>query len=395
VGSGRCYYQNGLATYTLNATVYAGANLIANGSPRNPCPYYNGTTFTDASGVLWRMQCGVDTSSPTTGSTVNSTSVLTMADCMAQCTGQCYSFMFSISDAAGEPADGSTATALLGTCYLRTTLFTTISNVGLYNYAVRAVPPAPASTTSASVATTSVPAPSVVSTSAIPVSNTASASGSANTGVCTTTGQVQPNTPVCPAAGGQSFVSPCGSNYTITCGSDTNPSSVSDAASTSLSDCMAQCDAYAGCRAAVFANGNRCYLKTQFTGLTNTGSAQSLVRLIPPNPAYAVPFPAGSVNASSGCGQALPAGLVADGASVQYNYTDSAGNARLYRIHIPKYYDPSKASPLIFGFPGNAATALEIESQTQFNDATVNPYGIAVYVQGRPRIPIKPKLQYR
>lgn len=109
-----------------------------------------------------------------------------------------------------------------------------------------------------------------------------------------------------------------------------------------------------------------------------------MVRYIPPNPDFASPPQAPCQNCSAGCGQALPVGYVAGGASVNVaNVVGPDGKTRPnILIHIPKFYDPNKASPLIFGFPGNGAEASEIEGQTGMSDGDTNPYGIMVYVTG-------------
>jgi poly(3-hydroxybutyrate) depolymerase len=62
--------------------------------------------------------------------------------------------------------------------------------------------------------------------------------------------------------------------------------------------------------------------------------------------------------------------------------TPSDGIPRSFLVHIPQYYDINKASPVIFGFHGNGADAETIQRQTGFNDGGLNPYAIAVYVQG-------------
>jgi poly(3-hydroxybutyrate) depolymerase len=62
--------------------------------------------------------------------------------------------------------------------------------------------------------------------------------------------------------------------------------------------------------------------------------------------------------------------------------TPSDGIPRTYLVHIPQYYDINKASPIIFAYHGNGGDPKGIESQTRFNDASINPFAIAVYVQG-------------
>lgn len=153
----------------------------------------------------------------------------------------------------------------------------------------------------------------------------------------------------------------------------------------SLHECMQQCDNYPNCMAATL-GGNACYLKTSFSTTTGGGTAgvNSIVRYIPPNPNFAAPPQAPCLNCSAGCGSALPQGYVAGGATVNIAkvVNPSDGKARAIAIHIPKFYDPNRASPLIFGFPGNADDAAGIEGLTGMSDGNVNPYGIMVYVTG-------------
>jgi len=143
---------------------------------------------------------------------------------------------------------------------------------------------------------------------------------------------------------------------------------------------MLKCDAYPGCRAAVL-DGNTCYFKTGFTSLITSGQSATkaaLVRYVPPNPAYAPPVAA----TGGGCGKALPANITANGPSVYFGMTPSDGFPRTYLVHIPQYYDINKASPIIFAFHGNGDSAEGIEGQTRLNDAGINPFAIAVYVNG-------------
>ncbi|KAI6902254.1 putative ferulic acid esterase [Hortaea werneckii] len=150
----------------------------------------------------------------------------------------------------------------------------------------------------------------------------------------------------------------------------------------SLAACMALCDGYVGCRSASF-NGNACYLKTGYEGLTNANSGLGVLAMnVPPNPAYPVPVLAPGTNTSSGCGTPLPNGVTPDGASTTFTLAGPDGFTREYAIHIPKYYDTNRASPLIMAFPGNGDTAANIEPQTRMSSSELNPYGIAVYVTG-------------
>ena len=149
---------------------------------------------------------------------------------------------------------------------------------------------------------------------------------------------------------------------------------------------MQQCDNYPGCKA-ITHGGNACYLKTSFSATTGGGTqgVNSAVRYIPPIPNFAAPPQAPCQNCSAGCGLALPAGYVAGGSTVfianVLNPSDGKTRPNI-GIHIPKFYDPSRASPVIFGFPGNDADALAIESMTGMSDGTTNPYAIMVYVTG-------------
>ncbi|RMY93795.1 hypothetical protein D0861_01699 [Hortaea werneckii] len=153
-------------------------------------------------------------------------------------------------------------------------------------------------------------------------------------------------------------------------------------AASSLAACMALCDGYAGCRSASF-NGNACYIKTGYSGLTNANSGLGVLAMnVPPNPAYPVPVLAPGTNTSSGCGMPLPNGVTPDGASTTFTLAGPDGFSREYAIHIPKYYDTNRASPLIMAFPGNGDTAANIEPQTRMSNSELNPYGIAVYVTG-------------
>ncbi|KAI7320186.1 putative ferulic acid esterase, partial [Hortaea werneckii] len=121
----------------------------------------------------------------------------------------------------------------------------------------------------------------------------------------------------------------------------------------------------------------------QFACLTNANSGLGVLAMnVPPNPAYPVPVVAPGTNTSSGCGTPLPNGVTPDGASTTFTLAGPDGFTREYAIHIPKYYDTNRASPLIMAFPGNGDTAANIEPQTRMSSSELNPYGIAVYVTG-------------
>lgn len=215
-------------------------------------------------------------------------------------------------------------------------------------------------------------------------SSTTSASSSATSLVCT--GTPVPSAPVCSGSSGLlgNFMDACGYNYTIYCTSDTAPGSVTQYALPSISSCMQACDNYPGCRAATFVSGT-CYIKTSFANLvstTNTAIA-ALVRYIPPNPAYPAPVAAPGTNTSTGCGSMLPAGVTPGGTSVYFNIINpSDGLQRNWTIHIPQFYNPNAASPLIMAFPGNGESASNIENETGMSDSVTNPYAIMAYVNG-------------
>ncbi|KAK6396992.1 hypothetical protein LTR65_007491 [Meristemomyces frigidus] len=283
-GSGHCYHRTQAGSYYLNNTVYAAANLISNGTPQLPCPYYNGTTFTNSDGSVWQVFCGFDVS----GTTISGGSPADMPGCMTACNALILEYV-DIYILDGQAA------GLLGT-----------------------------------------------------------------------------------------FTDTCGYNYTIYCTTDNNPSSVYSIGASSFVTCMRLCDNYSGCRSASF-DGNTCYIKTGFTGLTTSTNANLgvLVKYIPPNPAYPSPLPAPGTNTSSGCGTSLPAGVTPDGASTTFSFVNPSDQVlRNWTIHIPRFYNINSASPLIFAFPGNGETATNIEGETGLDDSIVNPYAVVAYVNG-------------
>ncbi|KAL9529432.1 hypothetical protein SMMN14_07033 [Sphaerulina musiva] len=84
-GVGRCYFRMDLGQFSSNSSVYAGAQLLSNGTPRLPCPYYNSTTFIDSQGYQWLVRCGFDVSASDTGSPLYGGT--NMTDCMIGCNG--------------------------------------------------------------------------------------------------------------------------------------------------------------------------------------------------------------------------------------------------------------------------------------------------------------------
>ena len=322
------------------------------------CPYYNQTTYTDTNGNIYQVYCGYDGGGNTlVPGTYRSDG---MASCMSQCDTNSGCTSFSYTYTGSEPPEGSANT--LGACYLKSGTATTNAN--------------PSVAVAVRVGSTTASSPTGSPTS------TTSSSNSVSTSACNLA--PVPSAPVCPSANGLMFTDGCGTNYTVYCGSDTSPGAATQGTANSISACMLNCDNYSGCKAATFL-GNTCYLKTAFTALTTSNNAAlvALVRYIPPNPNYAAPPQAPCQNCSSGCGSTLPAGLTPNGASVLFNFVNpSDGLLRNYTIHIPQFYDANHASPVIFAFHGNGDSAANIESQTGMSSSALNPYAIAVYVNG-------------
>ncbi|KAI7048937.1 hypothetical protein KC327_g1276 [Hortaea werneckii] len=340
VGGGRCYGYSDIGNYTASTLYYASANIIV---PNTyfPCPTYNGSTYTNPQdGSVWQIRCGVSldpgtpyASSPE-GQIVDMPSCLTACNGVAQCTAAWWQYNsnteFKDTDAQAK-----------GNCYYRTGTLTYNANpsaaaalyVKLYiklhdSFYIFAV-----------------------------------------------------------------FIYDCDfKQYFLNLNANIhmhwldNAQQFARAAATrpaaSFAACMALCDGYAGCRSASF-NGNACYIKTGYQGLTNGNSGLGVIASnVPPNPAYPVPVLAPGTNTSSGCGTPLPNGVTPDGASTTFTLAGPDGFTREYAVHIPKYYDINRASPLIMAFPGNGDTAANIEPQTRMSNSELNPYGIAVYVTG-------------
>ncbi|KAF2172277.1 carbohydrate esterase family 1 protein [Zasmidium cellare ATCC 36951] len=410
-GSGGCYYKTAPVTsfvtdapytYTNPATPavtfshYAGVALLNPGVTSYACPMYNNLQFNDRSGNVWSVTCGGHYAGLPTP---NPVAVSDMAGCMAACNtatnpgSTCTAIEYALTTAEPTSTDPSTR----GQCYMYSTAFTTtLSANPNYGYAMRVGGTATVSVTSSppyytNWATTVTPTGSTSSSTATTgQSNSLSTSASlpaATSTACLSQDPVPspPASPAsCPIGNNYTVTSACGNTYYIYCGYDTTASDMSSQPTvSSVAACIQQCDSNSRCQAATYANGI-CYWKSAYKSLstTTTTSRVAIVRYIPPNPNYAVPPTAPGTNTSTGCGQALPAGLTPDGSSVYYSLIAPDGKNRTYKVHIPRFYNVNRASPLIFGFPGNGDTASGIESQTGFNDGTLNPYGIAVYVDG-------------
>lgn len=84
---------------------------------------------------------------------------------------------------------------------------------------------------------------------------------------------------------------------------------------------------------------------------------------------------------STGCGSALPDGVVAGAPGTRIT-TTSHGIEREYLLHVPEGYDNTKQAPLYFSFHGAKRNVSEQEGLSQFSNPLFNPNGIAVYPQG-------------
>ncbi|KXT01038.1 hypothetical protein AC578_4437 [Pseudocercospora eumusae] len=384
-GSGLCYYQNReLSNYVLDAgttpnnqwgSFYGGAHMIR-ASTQQPCPYYNGTTWQDSAGNSWAIYCQRNANNAITIGSVNAAD---MASCFAICNAEseCTSFEFAYDNAEPSGITGGNG----GVCYMKN--YGGLPQESITFFATEDFATRITVTSTAVAATSSVTSVATSGAGSTPPA-TPTATGpypSGFTGVCTTSGAVSPSSPACPGANQTQYTSPCGSVYTVYCGFDNTPGYVSQQTVSDLAGCMAACDAYTNCQSASL-QGTTCYIKTGFTALTSNSGLSVIVRNIPPNPNYAIPPPAGTANASTGCGQPLWPGLVPNGASVSYSYTGSDGYTRQYLVHIPRYYYNDRASPLILGFHGQGGDAYSIERDSKLNDGARNPFGIAVYVTG-------------
>lgn len=190
----------------------------------------------------------------------------------------------------------------------------------------------------------------------------------------------QTTTPECPTYNNTQFHDDNGITYTIYCGFDTSPGSFGSTTASSFSACIDLCDNTANCKVVSYV-GTACYFKSNFYNTISSPSVDSAVFYVPP-PQYPAPV-ANYVNASSGCGTALPVGQVA-GASASTNVTVTApdGTIRDYLIHIPATYNISKAAPLIISFHGRSSTPAAHEAESGWSTSIWNPYSIVIYPAG-------------
>ncbi|KAI6823474.1 hypothetical protein KC340_g11758 [Hortaea werneckii] len=376
-GGGRCYGYTDIGNYTASTLYYASANIIA---PNTyfPCPTYNGSTYTNPQdGSVWQIRCGasLDPGTPyassSEGMMVDMPSCLTACNGVAQCTAAWWQYNSNTEYKDTDPQ-------AKGNCYYRTGTVTFNANPSAAA-AVRI-----SSAVAGWVATSSSTAqPTCTAYSSTlddqqldykqpddkqpDVKLYIELNHKLNLQFCL---YFKLNEPFYIFA---VFIYDCDfKQYFVNLNANIHMHWLNNAqqlapatrAASSLAACMALCDGYAGC-------------------LTNANSGLGVLAMnVPPNPAYPVPVLAPGTNTSSGCGMPLPNGVTPDGASTTFTLAGPDGFSREYAIHIPKYYDTNRASPLIMAFPGNGDTAANIEPQTRMSNSELNPYGIAVYVTG-------------
>lgn len=172
--------------------------------------------------------------------------------------------------------------------------------------------------------------------------------------------------------------------YIVFCNNDGNTGAANTVTGiNSFAACMALCDggSYPSCVSVSWSNG-ACYLKNDYTGVKTAANVHTAVLCsaggAPPYPAPVANY----VNASSGCGTALPSGLTAGGGSVSFNFLSPDGRTRNYLINVPSTYDVNKAAPLILTFHGKGESGSAMEMESGYSLAKWNPYGISIYPNG-------------
>jgi len=160
---------------------------------------------------------------------------------------------------------------------------------------------------------------------------------------------------------------------------------------TRLAQCLAACSAQMACVDISYIPGQngRCYLKTaQGTVYNNPGvwGARLMTNeTIFPNATsdYATwaleVFGAGT----SGCGSALPAGVVAGQSTSTYTtMVTKDGLTRQYILYIPANYSPIKPSPLIIGYHGQGDQGTTFQASSGWSANAGNPNYIVAYPTG-------------
>lgn len=190
----------------------------------------------------------------------------------------------------------------------------------------------------------------------------------------------QTNAP-CPGLNNNPYVDSNNVTYIIYCGYDGSTSASSTVGASSFAACMALCDNTANCVHVSYSSGN-CYLKNGYTGVKTSSNVQSAVLCsYGGTPAYPPPV-TNYVNASTGCGKALPSGLTPGAASTSQTLTAPDGRVRSFLVNMPASYNPNKAAPLIIAFHGQGESGSAMESESGYSNPIWNPYAIAIYPNG-------------
>jgi len=78
-----------------------------------------------------------------------------------------------------------------------------------------------------------------------------------------------------------------------------------------------------------------------------------------------------------GCGSSLPSGMTAGGKSKTFTL-----GGRTYLLYVPKSYDKSTPTGIVFAFHGAGGTSENQESNTGLSKSSINSKYIAIYPQG-------------
>ncbi|KAG9898579.1 alpha/beta-hydrolase, partial [Aureobasidium melanogenum] len=175
------------------------------------------------------------------------------------------------------------------------------------------------------------------------------------------------------------YTDSCGQQYQVYCSADSSPGAYATLNNVpDFATCMSYCSAAGSsvCTTVTYV-GTACYLKQSFSTIIRPSSGNTATIYYAP-PAYPAPVANGQYR-SSGCGTPLNSAISAGGASSVFYGNGSDGYVHSYNVHVPSGYDPNKAAPLILVFHGRGESGSQVESETGFSLARINPYGIAVY----------------
>jgi len=163
-----------------------------------------------------------------------------------------------------------------------------------------------------------------------------------------------------------------------------------------LVQCLSACSAIFGCVDVSYIPGQngRCYLKNaQGTAYNNPGVwGARLTTNETIFPAATADYATWALEVfgagTSGCGSALPAGVVAGQSTQQYTtIVTKDGVARQYILYIPANYSPNKPSPLIIGYHGNGEQGSNFQSYSGWSSNSGNPNYIVAYPTGTNSVP--------